>query len=133
MMVLVPDLYLGQAGGMHQYGRNHFTGVAAEESAERLYRAEGGQALAVRWRCAEGEIDLVMAFPGEMVFVEVKARRGHAADAVSPRQWARIGAAAARFLAEETDGTLACRFDLVLVDRSGVVERIENAVSFDEW
>ena len=73
------------------------------------------------------------AFPSEIVFAEVKARRRHAADAVSARQWARIGAAAARFLAEETDGTLPCRFDLVLVDRSGAVERIENAASYDEW
>jgi putative endonuclease len=113
--------------------RRHYTGLAAEESAERFYRAEGGRAVATRWRCPEGEIDLVVAFPGEIVFAEVKARRRHAADAVSARQWARIGAAAARFLAEETDGALPCRFDLVLVDRSGAVERIENARRFDEW
>ncbi len=115
----------------HAHG--HFTGIAAEESAARLYRAEGGRALASRWRCAEGEIDLVVALPSEIVFAEVKARRRHAADAVSPRQWARIGAAAQRYLAEETDGTVSCRFDLVLVDRSGAIERIENAMSFDEW
>ena len=113
--------------------RRFFTGVAAEESAERLYAAEGGRTVATRWRRAEGEIDLVVALPGEIVFVEVKARRRHTADAVTPRQWARIGAAAARYLAEETDGTVPCRFDLVLVDRTGAVERIENAASFDEW
>ena len=49
------------------------------------------------------------------------------------KPWARIGAAAARYLTEETDGTVPCRFDLVLVDRTGAVERIENAASFDEW
>ena len=120
-------------GSAMYYAQSHFTGIAAEESAERSYRAQGGRAIASRWRCPEGEIDLVVAFPSEIVFAEVKARRRHAADAVSARQWARIGAAAARFLAEETDGTLPCRFDLVLVDRTGAVERIENAASYDEW
>ena len=71
--------------------------------------------------------------PGEIVFVEVEARRAHAAEAVTPRQWARIGAAASRYLAEMTDGTMACRFDLALVDGSGRVERIENARGFDGW
>lgn len=113
--------------------QNYHSGIAAEECVQRLYQAEGGRAVAQRWRCPEGEIDLVMSFPSEIVFAEVKARRRHAADAVTPRQWARIGAAAARYLAEETDGTRPCRFDLVLVDRSGAIERIENAASFDEW
>ena len=70
-----------------------------------------------RWRCPEGELDLVVELPGEIVFVEVKARRAHAAEAVTARQWARIGAAASRYLAERTDGATPCRFDLALVDR----------------
>lgn len=115
------------------HAQAHFTGIAAEENVARLYLSEGGRTLAVRWRCPEGELDLVVAFASEIVFVEVKARRRHAADAVSPRQWARIGAAASRYLAEETDGRLPCRFDLVLVDRAGRIERIENAATFDEW
>jgi putative endonuclease len=89
--------------------------------------------LAERWRKPEGELDLVIGMPGEIVFVEVKARRGHAAEAVTPRQWARIGAAASRYLAEMTDGTTPCRFDLALVDRNGRTEVIENAASFDGW
>lgn len=107
------------------------TGLAAEEAAARRYQAEGGQVRAARWRCPEGEIDLVVQTPSEIIFVEVKARRIHMPDAVSPRQWARIGAAATRYLAEQTDGTIPCRFDLALVDRMGRIERIENAVSFD--
>lgn len=111
----------------------HHCGVAAEEAAARGYRADGGRVRAARWRCPEGELDLVVEFPGEIVFVEVKARRRHAAESVTPRQWARIGAAATRFLAEETDGAAACRFDLALVDRAGRLERIENARNFDGW
>ena len=111
----------------------HHLGVSAEEATARRYCAAGGRVLAERWRKPEGELDLVVAMPGEIVFVEVKARRGFAADAVTPRQWARIGAAASRYLAEMTDGTTPCRFDLVLVDRQGRTEIIENAATFDGW
>lgn len=113
--------------------RNFHSGIAAEELAARDYRLCGGRIRATRWRCREGEIDLVVDFPGEIVFVEVKARRIHDAGAVTDRQWARIGAAALRYLAEETDGNRPCRFDLALVDRRGRIERIENARSFDDW
>jgi putative endonuclease len=111
----------------------HLSGLAAEEGVARSYEAEGAGVRATRWRCPEGELDLVIERPGEIVFVEVKARRAYGAEAVTPRQWARIGAAASRWLAEMTDGTMACRFDLALVDRSGRVERIENARGFDGW
>ncbi len=112
---------------------SHHAGHAAEDAAARSYAAAGGRVRATRWRCREGELDLVVEFPGEIVFVEVKARRGLNPEVVSARQWARIGAAASRFLAEETDGGAACRFDLALVDRGGRIERIENARSFDGW
>jgi putative endonuclease len=118
---------------MHAHAVAHYSGIAAEEAAARRYCAEGGRVRAARWRCPEGELDLVVDFPGEMVFVEVKARRHHGAEAVTPRQWARIGAAASRYLAEHTDGTKPCRFDLALVDGTGRLERIENARSFDGW
>jgi putative endonuclease len=111
----------------------HLSGVAAEDAAARRYRAEGGSIRAARWRCPEGELDLVVELADELVFVEVKARRRHAAEAVTARQWARIGAAASRYLAENTDGSKPCRFDLALVDRMGRLERIENAASFDGW
>mgnify|MGYP000910520654 CR=1 FL=1 len=109
------------------------SGLAAEELVAAGYRAEGGRVRSTRWRCPEGELDLVVELGDELVFVEVKARRPHAADAVSARQWARIGAAASRYLAEKTDGTRPCRFDLALVDRSGRTERIENARGYDGW
>lgn len=113
--------------------RNFHSGIAAEELAARDYRLCGGRIRATRWRCREGELDLVVDLPDEIVFVEVKARRSHDPGAVTDRQWARIGAAAVRYLAEETDGSRPCRFDLALVDRHGGLERIENARSFDGW
>ena len=123
---MVPNLQPASAVAYH-------SGLAAEEAVARRYRAEGGRIRASRWRRPEGELDLVVEQAGEIVFVEVKARRAHAAEAVTPRQWARIGAAASRFLAEMTDGTVPCRFDLALVGRSGRIERIVNARAFDGW
>ena len=113
--------------------RNFHAGIAAEELAARAYRLAGGQVRALRWRCPEGELDLIVEFSDEIVFVEVKARRRHTPDAVTERQWTRIGAAATRYLAEQTDGTRPCRFDVALVDRSGRLRCIENARSFDSW
>ena len=113
----------------------YFNGLAAEEIAERLYCSEGGRILEQRWKCPEGEIDLIIGFSRLIVFVEVKARRRFdaAASAITTRQWQRLGEAASRYLAEKTDGTSDCRFDAVLVDATGQAERIENAHSFDGW
>ena len=85
---------------------SHYAGLLAEECAARGYEIDGGR---------------------------VRKARRHGAETVTARQWARIGAAASRYLAEHTDGTVPCRFDLALVDRMGRLERIENARSFDDW
>lgn len=110
----------------------YFNGLAAEEIAARLYEAEGARVLERRWRCAAGEIDLILAGPGGVIFVEVKARRDRdaAAGAISARQWRRLGAAAEVYLVG-LPGAPECRFDVVLVDGTGRAERIENAWSFD--
>ncbi len=109
----------------------YFNGLVAEEIAAGTYLRDGGRVLATRWKCSEGEIDLIVDLAGTLVFVEVKARRSHAAAgvAITPAQWRRLGAAAERYLA--ATGPVDCRFDVVLVDRAGVAERIENAWSFD--
>lgn len=113
----------------------HFTGLAAEEIAARLYTAQGARLLATRWKCPEGEIDLIVGLPGLIVFVEVKARRDidAAAAAITPRQWRRLGRAARRYLAEAPGGAaMDCRFDAVLIDGAGRVERVENAHFFED-
>lgn len=113
----------------------YYSGLAAEDIAAQAYEAEGGRILSRRWRCPEGEIDLIVSLNGEVIFAEVKARKTHdlASASVSRKQWQRIGAAATMWLAENSDGSVPCRFDLVLVDGKGIAERIENAAGFDEW
>lgn len=65
-----------------------------------------------------------------IVFVEVKRRKTlhQAAEALQPRQQARIARAAEIWLSEHPGYAKAtCRFDAVLLDAEGQVEIIENA------
>ncbi|MHA3978263.1 YraN family protein [Halovulum sp. GXIMD14794] len=110
-------------------GRYH-SGLAAEDSALRLYEAEGGQELDRRARTQAGEIDLIVGQGDEVIFVEVKARKTHAAaaESLSPRQQQRIFTAAQIWLDQTGRTSLtACRFDVVTVDATGEARRIVNA------
>lgn len=106
------------------------TGIAAEDTAARLYEGEGARILARRARTPAGEIDLILAEAGEVVFVEVKARKTFAAAkaSLSARQQARLYAAAEVWLGENGHSSLTpCRFDLVVVDATGAPSRIKAA------
>jgi Uncharacterised protein family UPF0102 len=52
-------------------------GRLGEALAGARLEAAGLRVVARNWRCREGEIDLVAAGPGLLVFCEVKTRRGH--------------------------------------------------------
>jgi putative endonuclease len=82
------------------------------------------------WRCADGEIDLVVELGGVLVIAEVKARAddrfGGAAAAVDARKQLRLRRLALRWLAEHPAWRGELRFDVVAV--TGVhVEVIESA------
>jgi len=124
----------------------HRTGLAAEETAARLATERGLTVIERRYRTPHGEIDLIAAGPGLIVFVEVKARRSRdeAAHAITPRQWQRLQAAALHFMAVyHTPTNLPdpapsntgpdLRFDVVLVGRDGLARWIENARGFDDF
>ena len=107
-------------------------GKAAEEQVARLYVCEGYRILARRWRGPAGELDLVFERAGEVVFVEVKASRdfARAIASLTQRQIRRIYRSAAHFLGFLSSGqeTLS-RFDVAVVDRTGGIERITNAIA----
>ena len=109
----------------------YHNGLAAEDIAARLYEAQQGRVLERRWKRREGEIDLIVSLGGRVVFIEVKARKtlDKAAHSLSARQTERMFNTAARYLAESGLGlNTETRFDMVLVDRQGGAEILENAL-----
>lgn len=98
----------------------------------RAYLDHGHVLVAQRWRGPAGEIDLVMEKDGEVIFVEVKASRtlARAAERIAPRQIARLLRSAEHCLGSFPGGSLTpMRFDVALVDRSGQMEIIPNALA----
>ena len=107
----------------------HLSGLAAEDIAERHYCNQGATVLERRARGEAGEIDLIVGFAAQTVFVEVKARKSLeiAAASVSPNQAERIVRSAQEWLGRHGRGE-DMRFDIFLVDRYGATHVIENAL-----
>jgi putative endonuclease len=98
------------------------TGISAENRAAVYLESQGYAIAARRFKSPVGEVDIVARRDGELVFVEVKARRrlDDAAFSVTPRQQKRIVAAAEAWLADHPDdGSCNIRFDVILVARNG--------------
>jgi putative endonuclease len=94
------------------------TGISAEAQAAALLMAKGYRILAKRFRTPHGEIDIVARRRNLVAFVEVKARNSldEAAYAVTPRQQARIIAAAQIWLmAHPEHAEYDLRFDAMLI------------------
>jgi putative endonuclease len=94
------------------------TGLSAESRAAAVLIAKGYRILARRFRTPHGEIDIVARRRNLLAFVEVKAREtlDDAAYAVTPRQQARIIAAAQVWLMAHPEHALYdLRFDALLI------------------
>ena len=110
-------------------------GRDAETLACAALTAAGWQVLGRRLRTEAGEVDAVAEKDGVVAFVEVKRRTtlADAAFALSPRQRARLFAAAEILLAAHPDwGQEGVRFDVLLVDATGAVRRIADAFRRDD-
>lgn len=113
-------------------------GDAGEGHVARLLEARGWRVIARQWRCEAGELDLVALDGDELVFVEVKTRRGdragRAEEAITRAKGARLMASAEWFVAEHPDHQHRIwRIDLaaLTLDASGRVVRlnlVENAI-----
>ncbi len=94
------------------------TGLSAESRAAAFLMAKGYRILARRFRTPYGEIDIVARRRSLVAFIEVKARASldEAAYAVTPRQQARIIAAAQAWLmAHPEHAEFELRFDAMLI------------------
>ena len=104
--------------------------MGAEAAARAALEQDGWTILAQRLRTGAGEIDLIAEKSGLLSIIEVKARPSlrQAADALTPRQQARLLAACDIVLAEHPEwGAEGVRFDVLLVDAEGRVRRIADA------
>lgn len=111
--------------------RSYLNGYAAEASVARHYARRGMNLLAHRWRGKGGEIDLIFREDDTLVFVEVKTSRTFedAALHLRPAQCRRLFTAATEFAAAQPRGLLSeMRFDVALVDGTGQVRVLENAL-----
>lgn len=123
------------AGTRPSTDERHELGRLGEALAATLLEAAGLRVVARNWRCREGEIDLIAAGPGLLVFCEVKTRRGHGygspAAAVTPLKQARLRRLAAAYLATNSTQSCRVRFDVVAVTCTRgyrpLVEHLEGA------
>lgn len=106
-------------------------GRRSETLAALLLRLKGYRILGRRVRTHAGEIDLVARAPaGPVCFIEVKARADETstANALGPRQQARIARAAELFLAGRPDlASRGARFDVVTVIPGALPRHIRDA------
>ncbi len=122
---------------------NRQLGEWGERVARLHLEGKGYVVRATNFRCRAGEIDIVAEQGDQVVFVEVKARRGDAygiaEESISPARAERLAEVAEEFLRADRDGEFSSgtqwRIDLVCVnmDRRGkllAINHIENAVEF---
>ncbi len=101
-----------------------------------LLQLKGYQIRERRFRCAVGEIDLIVARGKTIVFVEVKYRRtGATSEDVSPFQADRIVRAASLYLARNPPKGLdwETRFDLILLGPWRWPKHLKSAFGDDGW
>ncbi len=113
---------------------SHEFGKACENAAAAFYQNRGTRVIARNYRCRTGEIDLIVADHGVLVFVEVRGRAQSTEAAifsVDRKKRARLARVAAWFLVREEaripPEITEVRFDVVAVDRNGAVTRIPHA------
>lgn len=109
-------------------------GKEGERVAEQYLKNKGYKLIERNYRCALGELDLIVLDRRVVVFVEVKTRTGHGygspLEAVEFRKQRKMIRAAQYFLSEKKLHQRDARFDVVGISwpgRAPVVEHIENA------
>jgi putative endonuclease len=94
-------------------------GRIGEDAAVAGYLANGYRVVARNWRCRIGEIDVVVARPGVLVFCEVKCRRGGSFgqpfEAVDTAKQRKLRQLAEAFLARSAMAVERVRFDVASV------------------
>lgn len=112
-------------------GRRQSLGKWGESVAAVHLEAKGYEILSRNWRCSKGEIDLIAQAGQELVFVEVKTRKGRDTgtpeEGLTVKKGKKLLELAQLYLAEN-DLEADWRIDLVAVelDRDGKLLRCEH-------
>ncbi len=115
-------------------------GNAGERLAVRYLQQAGYVVRALNYRCQAGEIDIVAEEAGDIVFVEVKTRRGSAyglpEEAITLAKQRKLIAAAQTYLEDEGCAQDSWRVDMVAValTPAGSVQEVRihrHAISAD--
>ena len=107
-------------------------GRYGEQLAEKHLLEQGYTILAKNWRCPEGELDLVAQQGAQLIFVEVRTRRGSRLgspeESVTPAKQARLIQLAYAFLAQHDVPDPLWRIDIIaiMVGREGAVQRLNH-------
>jgi putative endonuclease len=109
-------------------------GKTGEDLACRELERRGYAIVARRHRCRGGELDIIARDGPALVFVEVKARDGHAfggaAEAVTWQKQQRIVRLASEYVLRHHLSGASCRFDVVSIqfdEGRPVIEVFQNA------
>jgi len=110
------------------------TGRVGEELAAKWLEQQGYRILHRNFRFDRGEVDLIAEDGGELVFIEVKTRRGVGfgtpEEAVTPAKEEQMNKVAEGYLLKHGLEQQACRFDIVSIVYKGsdvTVSIIKNA------
>jgi len=114
--------------------RKDEVGRRGEDCAAEYLTRSGYTLLERNWRCSQGEIDLVVAKDGDIVFVEVKTRSGtgygHPFEAITVAKLARLRRLAGAWCEQSGLRAHRIRIDVIgVLARSGhepVVEHLEG-------
>ncbi len=115
-------------------------GQWGEDQAVEFLRQQGLTILARNYRTPVGEIDIIARNRQELLFVEVKTRRGAGfglpQEAVGPRKQQQIIRTAQWYLQREKTGKLQPRFDVVAIlcqsDNTAEIQYLPNAFALSE-
>jgi putative endonuclease len=112
-------------------------GNFGERVAASHLEAKGYAILERNWSVREGEIDLIASRGSDLVFVEVRSRRGRSMglpeESITGRKATHVRAAAAAYMQQHPQSPPNARIDVVVLEldaRGRVlrVEQIENAI-----
>ena len=113
---------------------NYQSGLDAEGACCEYLRNQGYEIIARRYKTKFGEIDLIAKTKDELLFIEVKRRKGEILDdPITAKQKNRITNAALQYIAEnENISGLNMRFDCILVDNEMGINHIKDSWRIEE-